>query len=662
MRSKIQCVGRNAIPTYIGLYLLIACSACLAQTINRNDIPTYTSRHSYDVLEYKLFMDWYGVLSGSSNSYSGIMQIKFRPDLVSPLDEINIDNDATYLHVDSAFANGKMLQLSVADTELNITLDKQYLAGDTGTVTLYYHVMEQPADSQKGFYYYYAGEQPTPGYTVPHTVAYTMSEPTDAHDWMPCYDDPSDKAHCAISVRVPNGYVAASNGTLDSTIDNHDGSTTFNWSEDYQIATYLMCATAARFAIIKRNYTKNDGMTMPIEYYVYPEDSARAVSTSEANIDSVNIDTVASMIKFYESIYGTFPFDKYGMTGIEPFQYGGMEHQTMTTLIRKYEFRRDVVAHELAHQWWGDMVTLGTFKDIWLNEGFAVYSEAMQLQHLSESSFESEMQYYKDTYFGQTQYAIYAPQEQGAYLFDLAEYYKGAWVLHMLRNIVGDSTFFATLRRYRSDFQYGNAVISDFESVVDSVTHKNMDWFFNEWIFQPGYPVYSYTYKKDGSSFVFYLKQEQTIGPIFKMPVDFAAYFQGQETIGSFVDSLAAQTFTISFSAQPDSVVFDPENKIMEQIVPWSDTTMPYFSLSLSNFPNPFNASTKISYTIPVGTNVRFDIYDVLGRKVTTFNEGYQEANEYTITFDGNGLASGVYFCRMTTGFGNRVIKILLEK
>lgn len=161
---------------------------------------------------------------------------------------------------------------------------------------------------------------------------------------------------------------------------------------------------------------------------------------------------------------------------------------------------------------------------------------------------------------------------------------------------------------------------------------------------------------------MFYLKQEQTIGPIFKMPVDFAAYFQGQETIGSFVDSLAAQTFTISFSAQPDSVVFDPENKIMEQIVPWSDTTMPYFSLSLSNFPNPFNASTKISYTIPVGTNVRFDIYDVLGRKVTTFNEGYQEANEYTITFDGNGLASGVYFCRMTTGFGNRVIKILLEK
>ncbi|HUI31026.1 MAG TPA: M1 family aminopeptidase [Candidatus Acidoferrales bacterium] len=610
------------------------------------------------MIEYKLFMDWYGIISGSSDSYFGVMQVTFRPDLVTPLNKMDIDNDTTYLRVDSVVASGRALQLNSVGSKLNITLDKNYNAGDTGVVELYYHVVEQSPNSQKGFYYYYGGEQLTASYTVPHTLAYTMSEPADAHDWMPCYDDPSDKAMCEISVRVPSGYTAASNGTLVDEIDNHDGSLTFDWKENYPIATYLMCVTAARFAVIERSYTKSDGSTIPIRYYVYPEDSSGALSNSDCSID-----TVASMIKFYESLYGAFPFDKYCMTGIEPFGYGGMEHQTITTLLRKYEFRRDVVAHELAHQWWGDMVTLGTWNDIWLNESFATYSEAMQLEHLSQSSFENEMQNYENEYFNeysQIQYAIYAPPP--GYVFGLAEYYKGAWVLNMLRYIVGDSTFFAIFRTYRSDFQFGNAVTLDFENVVGEDTHSDMSWFFDEWIFQPGYPVYSYTYRREGSSLVFYLKQVQTSPRTFKMPVEFAAYFQGGKTIGSFVDSSITQTFTIPLPVQPDSVVFDPADKIMKRVVPWSDTTLPYSSLLLSSFPNPFTLETQLGYTMPAGTKVSFEIYDVVGRKVRNIDKGYQEAGTYTVNFNGSGLASGVYFCRMSTDLGNRTIKLLLEK
>ena len=628
------------------------------ENINTGVRVNYTAHHSYDVIGYILSMDWYEIISGLSNSYSGVMQIEFRPDLTIPLNQIDIDNDSTFLKVDSATSGGKLLAINRIDTKLNITLDKNYAAGDTGIVILYYHVIDELPNLQKGFYYYYAGEQPTPGYTVPHTIAYTMSEPSDAHEWMPCYDDPSDKALCQISVRVPNGYVAASNGTLVSETDNQDGSTTFDWKEDYPIATYLMCVTAAQFSVLQENYTKKDGSIIPIQYYVYPEDSASAVSNSECSID-----TVASMIKFYESIYGAFPFDKYGITGIEPFSYGGMEHQTITTLNRKYEFDRRDVAHELAHQWWGDMVTLGTWNDIWLNESFATYSEAMELQHLSQSAFESEMQFYEDQFFLediQKRYAIYGPPPD--YIFGLAEYYKGAWVLNMLRNIEGDSTFFAIFKTYRSEFQFGNAVTADFENVVNQVTHSDMNWFFNEWIFQPGYPVYAYTYRREGNSLVFYLKQMQTEAPIFKMPVQFAAYFQGKETVGSFVDSTVTQTSTIEFPTQPDSVVFDPDNRIMKQVVPWSDTTMPYSSLLINNFPNPFNSTTRITYTLPVGTKVSFEIYDVLGRKVKYLDKGYQEADTYSITFDGSGLASGVYICRMTTDFGNRIIKLLLEK
>lgn len=651
MRSKIPCIIFCSLS-----FALCVDSSCLAQ--NERDVygVDYSVQHSYDVVEYKLFMDWYSILSGLSRSYSGVMQIKFLPDLVIPLDEIDVDNDTTYLRVDSAMANGKVLNSNNHGARLNITLDRSYASGDTGIVTLYYHVNGQPTNLQKGFYYYSNGEELTPGDSVP--IAYTMSEPSDAHDWMPCYDDPSDKALSQISIRVPDGYTAASNGTLQSKVDNHDGSTTFNWSENYPIATYLMCATAAQFSVVQRNYTKNDGGTIPIQYYIYPEDSAGALTSTDCNID-----TVASMIKFYETLYGTFPFDKYGMTGIDLFSYGGMEHQTITTLKRNYEYNRRVVAHELAHQWWGDMVTLGTWYDIWLNESFATYSEAMQLQHLSESAFESEMAFYESQFFiedSQMRYAIYAPPT--GYIFGLAEYYKGAWVLHMLRSIVGDSAFFAIFRTYRSQFQFGNAVTTDFENVVNQVTHKDMNWFFNEWIFQKGYPTYSETFRKEGSSLVFYLKQRQTNASIFKMPVQFSAYFQGQRTVGSFVDSMTTQTFTIPFPFQPDSVVFDPDNKIMKQVSAWTDTTMPYSSLSISNFPNPFKSATNIVYTIPVGTKVSFEIFDVIGRKVKTIEEGYQEANTYTITFDALDLASGVYLCRMTTSIGNQTIKLLLEK
>jgi len=419
-----------------------------------------------------------------------------------------------------------------------------------------------------------------------------------------------------------------------------------------------MSATAAKFSIVRRNYTKSEESGIPIEYYVYPEDSTGAVSNSECNID-----TVASMMKFYESLFGSFPFDKYGMTGIEPFNYGGMEHQTITTLRRNYEFNRNVVAHELAHQWWGDMVTLGTWNDIWLNESFATYSEAMQLQNNDEAAFQTEMNSYANEYYKEDstlRYPMYAPPSNK--LFGIAEYYKGAWVLHMLRSIVGDSTFFEIFKTYRAQYQFGNAITTDFENVVNQVTHKDMRWFFNEWIFQAGYPVYSHAYRREGNSLVFYLKQEQSDAPIFKMPVQFVAYFRGQKTVESFMDSAKVQTYTIQFPSQPDSVIFDPDNKILKKVVTWSDTTMPYSTLSIINYPNPFNSTTNIVYTIPVGTKVSFEIFDVIGRKVKTIDKGYQEANAYTIIFDAHYLASGVYFCRMTTGFGNRIIKFLLEK
>jgi len=619
--------------------------------------------HSYDVLKYNLFVDWYDVLSQRSLRYYGIMQITFRPDLENPLDSISLDIGSQFLTVDSAYSGGKSIHFNTGDGILTVNLDSAYRSNDTATVSLYYHV-DNPGLSgysqQRGFYFYYAGEQLANGYVVPQTVAYTMSEPSDARYWMPCYDDPSDKALDEITVRVPTAYTAASNGKLLSITDNHDGSRTFHWQENFPVATYLMCITASVFSVVQTTYISSPGDTIPVQYFVYPEDSAAAVSNFDTNIDSV-----VSMLKFYSSIYGSYPFEKYAMAAIEPFQYGGMEHTTITTINRNHEFERKYVAHELAHHWWGDNVTPGTWNDIWLNEGFAVYSEAMQLEHLDTASFKDEMDYYKNEYFLEydtVKYAIYAPPS--GLIFGLAEYYKAAWVLHMLKHIVGDSTYLSILHSYLADFRFGNAVTSDLINVVDQAVDHDMIWFFDEWIYGEGYPIYSYSYQISSNSITFYLMQNQSGAPIFKMPLELGFYSAGKETLLSFTDSLRLQTFRFPFLTTIDSIVLDPGDNVLKQTVAWTDSTLPKLSSppTIALFPNPFNGSAQIQYSFGADSHVTIDVYDIIGRKIKSLDEGYQQAGAYIVDFNGEGLASGVYLFRLHTDSGDKMAKVLLLK
>lgn len=640
--------------------------------------PESVTLHEYNVLRYKVYMDWFDALSGktlgSSGSYGyyGKMKITFAPSLSGTLDSIRLDSNPVYLHIDSVLSGNARLQTYQRGEKLTIVLESPLSSPDSGVVDVYYHETDPgayplPDTLQRGFYLYFGGKT-TKGPTsaeVKDTVAYTMSEPSDARDWMPCYDEPWDKALCQISVRVPNGFTVASNGTLVSKVNNGDGSTTFNWKEDFPIATYLMCATAARYDVVQKEYVPAPGDTIPVQYYVYPDDLIQAQNGPDCNID-----TVVSMMKFYSSLYGPYPFHKYGMTGVQPFGYGGMEHQTITTMNLRYEFVRRDVAHELAHQWWGDMVTLGSWKDIWLNEGFATYSEAMQLQHLSEIAFENEMLYYAGQFFNedstQKSYAIYNPP--AGYLFGLAEYYKAAWVLHMLRNIVGDTTFFNIMRHYRTDYQYGNAVTSDFITVVDSVTHSNMAWFFNEWIYKAGYPVYTNSYSQSGDSLSVTIDQIQNNPLAYRMPVDIGVYSGGRLNVFAVEDSSLTQTFKLPFQGKIDSLVLDPYHRILARF-PGQDMTeigkvesQPKGYSLLQNYPNPFNEMTQIVYHVMKPGMVSVELYDVLGRKVKTLAHGFQSQGVHRISVNGAKLASGVYLCRLTTPEHRLTTKLVLEK
>jgi len=624
-----------------------------------SEYTSYTSYRSFEVLKYTLHFDWYDILKGNSLSFEAISDILFRPDSSPSLSSLTFDLDSIYLKIDSVVSNGKKLPFTLSRDSIRITLDRIYEKTDTGLIRLYYRVVNPGENSnipQRGFYLYKQGNG------IYQTVAYTMSEPTDAHRWMPCYDDPSDKALAEVYVRVPDGYVAASNGELVSDSLNNDGSRTFHWRENFPVATYLMSITASKFSIVQSHYIDNAGTNIPVQYYVYPPDSAAAASGG-----GVNIDTVVSMISFYASIFGDYPFEKYGMVGIEPFQYGGMEHQTISTLKRSYEFNRMVVAHELAHQWWGDLVTLGTWKDIWLNESFATFSELIQLQHLSKAEYESELRQYADSYFKEdsiARYAMYDPPSK--YLFGIAEYYKGAWVLKMLKDILGDSTFFKVLHEYRKKFAYHNATTSDFEAVVNEVAQTNMAWFFDQWIFNPGYPIYSVYPLRVGDSIFLTVTQIQTSAPIFKMPVEIGIYSSGNLSILQFWDSLSVQIFKISPPGSVDSIVIDPHNKLLAkyyaQVTHSVSSSPPGKYFVLSNYPNPFNGKTNILYFLPRAANIGLDVYDVIGRRVESLESGYREAGLHIIQFDSEGLSSGVYFCKLITSFGNLTIKLVIEK
>ncbi|HEY4643450.1 MAG TPA: M1 family aminopeptidase, partial [Bacteroidota bacterium] len=415
------------------------------------------------------------------------------------------------------------------------------------------------------------------------------------------------------------------------------------------VATYLMAVTVSPFTVSSTGYTKSTSPfeTIPVEYYVWKADSAIAAGF---------LPTVVDMIDFYAGIFGEYPYDKYGMSGIAPFAFGGMEHTNITTLRRNYVTNVGVVAHELVHQWWGDLVTCGTWADIWLNEGFATYGDALYSEHTGGSqALQTRMNAFAQSVFNYDQFnrhPIYDPLEYTSSLFNVNEYQKGAWVLHMLRGLLGDSPFFSIFPAYGEKFRFGNAVTDDFIAFVDSLTGQDFFWFFDQWVYGQGYPEYEYSWSDLGGTVRIIVDQTQTNAPVFKMPVEFLIQTAGGDVTEAVWDSLTFQQFEFAVSGPVTGVTFDPNNKILKKVM---DVTtgapghqpLPVSFLLHQNYPNPFNPTTMIEYDVPRRSFVTVAVYDLLGRKVADLVSQVLEPGFYRAPFSAEGLASGVYFCRL---------------
>jgi len=318
-------------------------------------------------------------------------------------------------------------------------------------------------------------------------VVSTLSEPWFSYTWWPVKEDSRDKATGEMLITVPNGLTVVSNGVLVDVDALPGDKRRFHWSTGYPMSPYLFAFSATRYTTFDDTFIFGQG-SMPVEFFIYP-----GSDTAENRIGWLRS---VEMLSTFSDIFGLYPFidEKYA---IYQFPWGGgMEHQTVTG---QGGFSESLTAHELAHQWWGDMVTCATWSDIWLNEGFATYSEALWFEHRSGTSDPGALR---------TWMAIRRPTEfdDSVYVYDTSDvrrifsgnysYRKGGWVLHMLRGVVGTETFFATLDAYRQRFEYLTADTDDFRAVAEVVSGRDLGWFFDQWVYNGGAPAYSFGWQE----------------------------------------------------------------------------------------------------------------------------------------------------------------------
>lgn len=603
----------------------------------------------FDVLHYRLDAR----LAMVDSSFSGTMQMSIL--ITNPTDSLLLNSLGLSFSSLTVNDTPATYRFYPSTESFSILLPRIYTTSETVNVKINYSIdYTYPRQWYRQGYYWFRKSPGAPN-NIEENIGYTMSEPSDARLWIPCYDDPTDKVTCEIDATVPNGYDAGSNGLLTGVVTNPDSTVTFKWREDLPVTTYLMVISASKYSKFSQYYHRvtNPADSVEIINYMWQMDSAGTTWNAVKAFEKV-----PQMMEIFSTIFGEYPFAKYGHAVAYPFYYGGMEHQTLTTVhrgwlsVNAYPFYDDYIAHELAHQWWGNLVTCGTWKDIWLNEGFATYSEILWREFAYGIQSRDELlNRYARFGDGSWRYAIYDPMGQGINLFTGNVYQKAGWVLHMLRYLVGDSTFFKILDNYRDAHYFGTATTQNFINIVNSTSGQDFDWFFDQWIYRKGWLKLAYetSWNSGTGKYTLTLYQRQdSLWPTYKMPIDIKFYFGSRSVDFTVWDSLRVQSFDLQLPMKPDSLKIDPYKKILKQIenIPLSESVVGF--RLYQNYPNPFNGKTVIRYGLGRESKVSIKIYDLLGRLVDVLVDNQNKyPGEYLLELDSKNYASGIYIYKL---------------
>ncbi len=522
---------------------LAAWKAAGAARVRQAARPATVNQNGWDARWYDLDLTF----TPATSQVSGTVRMRATV-LTGPVSTADLDLYANMV-VDGATSAGVAATFTRAGNVLTLNLDRAYAAGETFEVTVTYHGNPTAAG--------YFGFQTINS----RQIIWSLSEAYGARTWWPCKDDPGDKADSvAMRFTVPTGLTTVSNGLLRSSVNN--GSTvSVRWAERYPIATYLVSIASYPYTVTHDVYQPAVGPAMPLDFYNYPESVAGTAAVQAK---------VKDMLAAFAARMGEYPFvaEKYGHAEF-PFS-GGMEHQTCTSIGAFPEY---IVAHELAHQWWGDMVTCRDFHHIWLNEGFATFGEALWAEaNGGYAAYKADLML--NRFLGPG--TIWVPDAANeARVFDSnLSYNKGSWVLHMLRHVLGDTQFFAALDAYRASWAYRSAVTEDFRDVCEAVSGRDLDAFFQQWIYGEYYPQYAAAWTSapaagGGFDVTVTLRQTQS-WQLFTMPVDLRVTTGSGATTFVVPDSLASQTFVLHVADAPVAVAVDPDDwilKTLDQVV-----------------------------------------------------------------------------------------------
>ena len=427
----------------------------------------------------------------------------------------NLDLDAEDMIVRRVRLDGKDIPFFQSEEKLHMELVKSYTWLDTLTVVINY-----TATPRTGLYFF----KPDSSYPDRPLQAWTQGEETDNHHWVPLYDYPNDRATFECKLTVDKDLHAISNGELVSKTDNTDGTHTFHWKENYPMVSYLISFAVGNYVKVEDAYKD-----LPVNYWVYPENQHEAHRSFGKTPD---------MLEYFNKMTGVdYPFEKYDQVIISDFMWGGMENITLThntdRTMHDSKAQPDhssdgLVAHELAHQWYGDMLTTRNWSHIWLNEGFATFfSRLYRTKDRGQDEGDyirlGEIRGYHKADSVKRRPTVDYYYSEPFELFSSHVYAKGSLILNMLKDILGEEGFWKSIRYYTKQNKMKNVETMDLKKSIEVTTGQNLDWFFRQWVYEPGYPEYqvSWTHNHRTKQLLIDVKQTQDLKRtnLFKMPI-----------------------------------------------------------------------------------------------------------------------------------------------
>ncbi|MCX6140528.1 MAG: M1 family metallopeptidase, partial [Candidatus Kapabacteria bacterium] len=448
--------------------------------VMEQSFPAKQVDSSIDVISYDVYADWYmALLTPRDMRPERKATGRVKAVVKSRINDLkSVVFDGSSMAFDSVTSGGSRITFTKNAFSITMNLPKPLQRGQEVELTIYYANLRD-----RGAIFIWSKADAN-AVNVPYASGYTISEPEDARKWYPCNDQPDDKALFTSHMRVPKGFTFVSNGVQFESVADGDTAVIQSRRLDVPMSTYLFSMNASEYVEYPQTYTRSDNSTVPISSYQFGIDVDGAVLNAKNAYSNLPL-----MFAALEEKLGKYPFPTYGQVAVDPFQYGGMEHQSMTTVNRIWlnGNSESGVAHELTHHWFGDKVTCGTWGDIWLNEGGATWGEALYAESRSGAGG-----YLAAMWSKRGDYMAKGLDEPPVYDIPLSNifnqpttYAKASWVYHMMRTLVGDDLIFPALRGYLAKYAQSSAqTFQLLDHLKSTILNLPVSWdvFFDQWL------------------------------------------------------------------------------------------------------------------------------------------------------------------------------------